>query len=149
MTISVNSSDSSELPFILPADSADARRPYTVVPLGATTMLSTTRFVSRLAVKRKPAFCLLESMESIMRIKIRVPAGTVIFFALCGARDPTPAGIVFKDDAVLRKESPWATVSPISRAAAQKIRLRICLLSFVAFIVTLRQSAEKKRSADQ
>src|SRR6516162_5095408 len=94
--MSVNSSVSSELPDILPADDACAKRPYTVLPRGATTTFSTCRFVSRLAVKRKPAFCLLESMGSIVLIRIRVPAGTVTRCSLCGEKAPAAAGYAEK-----------------------------------------------------
>src|SRR5580704_7980377 len=107
--MSVSSRVSSELPDILPADSADVRRPYTVVPLGATTRLSTWRLVSRLAVKRYPAFCLVESIESIMRIKIRVPAGMLILFVPWAADDASSARTGFKPaDEPFAKETPCA-----------------------------------------
>jgi hypothetical protein len=69
-------------------------------------------------------------MESIIRIKMRVPAGTLIVFALCAA---APAGAVLKPaDDTLPKESPCADASPNSMAAAQTITFRISFLSFVA-----------------
>jgi len=43
-------------------------------------------------VKRLPVFCLLESMESIIRMRIRVPAGTVILLLLCAAEFAVIAG---------------------------------------------------------
>jgi hypothetical protein len=47
------------------------------IPRGATTTSPTCRFVSSVAVARCPACCLLESTESTMRIRSRVPDGTV------------------------------------------------------------------------
>jgi hypothetical protein len=39
-------------------------------------------------VKRKPAFCLVESIASTVRIRMRVPAGTVILFFVCASAGP-------------------------------------------------------------
>src|SRR5215471_12458047 len=89
MTMSVSSRVNSAPPDILPASSALASRPWTVVPRGATTVSSTCKFVSRLAVKRYPACCLLESRESTMRTKMRVPTGTAIFVrVVCPGASP-------------------------------------------------------------
>ena len=91
MTMSVNSSVSWELPDILPADDACASRPWTMLPLGATTTSSACKLVSRLAVNRYPVLSLFESTESIIRIRIRVPAGTVTLLWLCAGL-PAVAG---------------------------------------------------------
>jgi hypothetical protein len=113
-------------------------------------MLSTTRFVYRLAVKRSPDFCLVESMESIMRIKMRVPAGTVIFFELCAAAEAAVAGAVLATAAtLLAKEFPCMDTIPNRMATAQTDTVRICFLSLVAFTIIPPQSAEKKPSEDQ
>src|SRR5215472_7567489 len=83
ITISVSCKVSSELPDIRPAEDADINRPNTVVPRGATTLLFTWRLVSRLAVNLCPTLCLVVAIESSMRMRTRVPAGTVTLF--CGA----------------------------------------------------------------
>src|SRR5215472_5276857 len=83
ITMSVSSKVSCELPDIRPAEDADINWPNTVDPRGATTLLSTWRLVSRLAVNRNPALCLFVSIESTVRTRTRVPAGTVTLF--CGA----------------------------------------------------------------
>src|ERR1700728_3454326 len=146
--ISVNSRFNSELPDILPDDLAEAKWPYTTVPLGATTTLSTCRFVSKLAVNRYPVFCLLESMGSIVRINMRVPAGIVLFLVLCGARE-TVAGITLSADGFSPKESPWAIVIPNNRAATQIKKLRIFLVSLVMFMNLLQLSVERMQSVDR
>src|SRR5215475_135542 len=85
ITMSVSSKVSCELPDIRPAEDADINWPNTVDPRGATTLLSTWRLVSRLAVNRNPALCLFVSIESTVRTRTRVPAGTVTLF--CGAEE--------------------------------------------------------------
>ena len=47
-------------------------------------------------MKRYPVFCLLESIESTVRIKMRVPAGTVIVFPPWAAEEVTLPGDVVK-----------------------------------------------------
>src|ERR1700683_1845087 len=120
-----------------------------MVPRGATTASSTLRFVSRLAVKRYPAFCLLESIGSIVRIKMRVPAGTVTL-AFCGAGAANQAGLAFKRaDEALPNEFSCRAAKPSSSTTAQTTDFFMFFLSFVTFISFLQRWAEKKRSEDQ
>src|SRR5580700_11655571 len=146
--ISVNSRFNSELPDILPDDLAAAKWPYTIVPLRATTTLSTCRFVSNVAENRYPVFCLLESMGSIVRINMRVPAGMVIFLPPCGGKE-TVAGILSNADARVLKKSPWAIVVPNIRPATQTKRLRIFFVSLVMLTSLLQRSVERTQSVDR
>src|SRR5271154_3464468 len=148
--MSVSSRVSSELPDILPADEAEARWPYTVVPLGATTTSTACRFVSSVAVNLYPAFCLLESMESTIRISTRVPAGTVTVFAFCAAAAVAAIGVL---SSVLAEElvaEPWYTVATPARiVAAQIIAFRISCLLLPGFTGLTQQLAMKKRDCAQ
>src|SRR4029077_6991220 len=141
ITISVSSKINSELPDILPADEASARRPYNVVPRGATTVSPACKLVSRVAVKRYPFVCFVVSIESTIRIRIRVPAGTVILFLLCAAalaeagfakpeRGPSPKipgiiatlnrNVVVQTNALRISVSPFPdATSPAQRRAAR------------------------------
>jgi hypothetical protein len=89
-------------------------------------------------------------MESIIRIKMRVPAGTLIFFALCAAGEADRAAAVLKPSGeTLPKEFPCTAASPKNTVAAYTITFRISFLFFVAFMIIVQRSAEKKRSEDQ
>src|SRR5882762_9983911 len=74
----VSSNCSSELPAMCPASLASAKRPYTSVPLRATTVSPTVKSVSRLAWNTSPTWFFEESTPSIMRTSMDSPAGTVM-----------------------------------------------------------------------
>jgi hypothetical protein len=88
-------------------------------------------------------------MESIIRIRIRVPAGTVILFTFCGA--PGAAiGIVgtvaFKKFAL----EAWYAVACTNRIVAAQINpFRISCLLFMEFKSLLQQSAIPQQFEDQ
>src|SRR5271166_297173 len=147
MTISVSSKDNSELPDILPAEEASARRPYSVVPRGAITLSSAWRLVSRVAVKRKPVFCLEESIASTVRIKMRVPAGTVILFLVCAAG--LAAASCAKPEGEPSPETPGTIAMPTRSVIPQKKVLAIAYSPSPEATNPAQQWAERKRSAGQ
>lgn len=85
-----------------------------------------------------------------MRIRMRVPAGTLTSLVLCAAGELARAGAVFKPaDEAAPREFAGADASAKKIATAQTITCRIPFLSFVAFTSLLQQSAETKLSEDR
>jgi hypothetical protein len=88
-------------------------------------------------------------MESIIRIRIRVPAGTVILFTFCGAPGAAfgiPASVVAEDFA---PEAWYAVASTNSIVAAQIIPFRISSLLVMEFTSLLQQSAIQQQFEDR
>src|SRR5215468_1924114 len=94
-------------------------------------MSSASKLVSRVAVNRYPVFCVLVSMGSIVRIRMRVPAGTVTLS--CAG----PAALAERARRPPVQKLPFGNAGEATaiamvtrRAAGQKRELRISESSF-------------------